>query len=103
LQPQFKAKHLKFGFFNIKSGAPIETAKNNNFCGLYHNLTKCISKIFMQEMQTTSQVLDIDNILMEIVGDATKTKQQGSAITTNLCLLLYFALCPKIIPFPRMT
>jgi len=52
-------------------------------------------------MQTTSQVLYIDNILEEIVGDATKTKKQGSSITTYLCLFLYFALCQKIIPFPR--
>jgi len=54
-------------------------------------------------MKIASQALDIDVILMEIVGEATKTKQQGHTITKNLCLLLYFSLCPRIIPFPRMT
>jgi hypothetical protein len=52
-------------------------------------------------MQTTFQVLDIENILMEIIGD--KNKQQVFSITTNLCLFIYFAVCPRIIHFPRMT
>ena len=71
---------MKFGFYNIKTEAPIMIAKNDIFRGVCQmNLQYC------DDRDTKfSRILDIDNTLMAVSGIAAKTKKRASAYSIAL-------------------